>query len=216
MTLLIGSTAQEVDVAEHLSAEVADLYDNATALIVVDMQNDFAHPDGGLYVAEGEETIPVINQHVEAARGLGAHVVWTQDWHPEATPHFAKDGGIWPTHCVQGTWGADFHGDLIVGEAVVQKGTAGEDGYSAFTTQHPESGEKRATGLHDLLRERGIRTTVIVGLAQDVCVKETVLDARRLGYEVFVPTGATRPVNLQPGDGEAALEAMSDAGARII
>lgn len=201
---------------EQISSEVVRLYDSATALIVVDMQNDFAHPDGGLYVVEGEKTVPVINDHVEVARDRGALVVWTQDWHPETTPHFAKDGGIWPTHCVQGTWGADFHDELIVGGPVVQKGTGGEDGYSAFTMQHPGSGEKNATGLHDLLAERGIRFTVVVGLAQDVCVKETVLDALRLGYEVAVPTAATRPVNLQPGDGDAALEAMTGAGARIL
>lgn len=201
---------------EQISSEVVRLYDSATALIVVDMQNDFAHPDGGLYVVEGEKTVPVINDHVEVARDRGALVVWTQDWHPETTPHFAKDGGIWPTHCVQGTWGADFHDELIVGGPVVQKGTGGEDGYSAFTMQHPGSGEKNATGLHDLLAERGIRSTVVVGLAQDVCVKETVLDALRLGYEVAVPTAATRPVNLQPGDGDAALEAMTGAGARIL
>lgn len=201
---------------ELVGSGLARLYDGATALIVVDMQNDFAHPDGGLYVVDGEKTVPVVNDHVEAARDRGALVVWTQDWHPETTPHFAKDGGVWPTHCVRGTWGADFHDDLLVGDNVVRKGTGGEDGYSAFTVQDPESGEKLATGLHDLLLQREIRSTVVVGLAQDVCVKETVLDARRLGFEALVPTAATRPVNLQPGDGDAALEAMRTAGARIL
>ena len=201
---------------EQGSSGLAGLYDEATALIVVDMQNDFAHPEGGLYVVEGEKTVPVINEHVEAARARGALVVWSQDWHPETTPHFAKDGGIWPTHCVRDTWGADFHDDLVVGDPVVRKGVGGEDGYSAFTVQDTESGDRIATGLHDLLLEREIRATVVVGLAQDVCVKETVLDARRLGYQAVVPTAATRPVNLQPGDGDAALEAMRGAGARIL
>lgn len=191
-------------------------YDDVTALVVVDMQNDFAHPDGGLYVPGGAAIVPTVNEVIRAAHAGGAFVVYTQDWHPETTPHFAKDGGIWPTHCVQGTWGAGFHEELEVLGPVVQKGVSGEDGYSGFTVQHPVNGQTRSTALDDLLRKRGIRRLVVVGLAQDVCVKETVLEARSLGYEVAVPRGGTRPVNLSPGDGEAALRAMSDAGARVV
>jgi nicotinamidase/pyrazinamidase len=191
-------------------------YDRATALVVLDVQNDFAHPDGNLYVSGGEQIIPAINDQVAAARGGGAFVVYTQDWHPESTPHFEKDGGIWPTHCVQGTWGAAFHADLDVDGPVVQKGTGGEDGYSGFTVEHPATGERRPTDLDTLLRERDVRTLVVVGLCQDVCVKDTVLDAARLGYRVSVLTAATRPVNLHPGDGEAALRTMADVGAQIV
>ena len=191
-------------------------YDEATALVVVDVQNDFAHPDGGLYVSGGEEIIPAINDEVRAAQRNGALVIYTQDWHPETTPHFAKDGGIWPTHCVQETWGAGFHEDLEVLGAVVRKGTGGEDAYSGFTMQHPVNGETSATGLDDLLKQRAIQKLVVVGLAQDVCVKETVLEARRLGYQVTVLSEATRPVNLSPGDGQASLRAMRDSGARIL
>ncbi len=191
-------------------------YDDATALIVVDVQNDFAHPEGGLYVRGGEEIIPAVNDEVRATQSSGGLVIYTQDWHPETTPHFAKDGGIWPTHCVQGTWGARFHDDLDVVGAIVRKGTGGEDGYSGFTVQHPVNGETRTTGLDDLLKERAIQKLVVVGLALDVCVKDTVLEARSLGYQVTVLSEGTRPVNLSPGDGRAALGAMSDSGARIL
>lgn len=191
-------------------------YDDATALVVVDVQNDFAHPEGGLYVSGGEEIVPAVNDEVRVAQHSGGLVIYTQDWHPETTPHFAKDGGIWPTHCVQGTWGAGFHDDLDVSGTIVRKGTGGEDGYSGFTVQHPVNGETQATGLDDLLRQRAIQKLVVVGLAQDVCVKETVLEARSLGYQVTVLTEAMRPVNLSPGDGHASLRAMRDSGARIL
>ena len=120
-------------------------YDEHTALVVVDVQNDFADPGGSLYVREGEKVVPVINEHVEQARAKGAMIVYTQDWHPESTPHFQKDGGIWPVHCVQGTWGAELHPDLEVAGEVVRKGTGGEDGYSGFTVRDPTSGEEQQT-----------------------------------------------------------------------
>lgn len=186
------------------------------ALVVVDVQNDFAHPEGSLYVPGGEEVVARVNEEVAAARGNAALVVYTQDWHPESTPHFAKDGGAWPTHCVHDTWGAWFHDDLRVEGPVVQKGTGGEDGYSGFAERAPHGGPEQPTGLHTLLTEHNVRNLVVVGLAQDVCVQETVLDARRLGYKVIVPTEATRPVNLQPTDGEASLERMAAAGAELL
>lgn len=192
-------------------------YDAATGLVVVDVQNDFADPDGGLYVPEGEAVVPVVNDLIRSAIEAGATVVYTQDWHPERTPHFEIDGGVWPVHCVQGTWGAELHPDLTVvdGASVVRKGTSGEDGYSGFTVRDPESGEEAPTRLESLLRDRGVERVVVTGLAQDVCVKETVLDACRLGFEVVVPTDATRPVDLEPGDGKRAVDAMAEAGAAI-
>ncbi len=117
-------------------------YDSATALVVVDVQNDFADPAGSLSVKGGEAIIPVVNRQVAAARAAGARVVYTQDWHPEHTPHFAKDGGIWPDHCIQGTWGAAFHPALVVDGPVVWKGANGEDGYSGFTMRDPVSGRR--------------------------------------------------------------------------
>jgi nicotinamidase/pyrazinamidase len=89
-------------------------YDARTALLVVDVQNDFADPDGSLSVAGGIEIIPRLNGEIERATASGAPVLYTQDWHPISTPHFAKDGGIWPVHCVAETWGAAFHPDLVV------------------------------------------------------------------------------------------------------
>jgi len=191
-------------------------YDPETALIVVDVQNDFAHPEGSLYVKGGEEVVPVANREVERALEGGALVVYTQDWHPETTPHFQKDGGVWPVHCVQGTWGATFHPDLEVKGEVIRKGTGGEDGYSGFTVRDPRTGEESPTGLADLLRGRGITKVVVLGLATDYCVKETAIDAARLGFATRVLREGIRAVDLQPGDGERALEAMREAGAEIV
>ncbi|HWO70262.1 MAG TPA: isochorismatase family protein [Actinomycetota bacterium] len=191
-------------------------YDPETALIVVDVQNDFAHPEGSLYVKGGEEVVPVVNREVERALEGGALVVYTQDWHPGSTPHFQKDGGIWPVHCVQDTWGAAFHPDLEVKGEVIRKGTGGEDGYSGFTVRDPRTGEESPTGLADLLRGRGITKVVVVGIATDYCVKETAIDAVRLGFATQVLTEGIRAVDLQPGDGERALAAMREAGAEIV
>jgi nicotinamidase/pyrazinamidase len=193
---------------------VAD-YDSKTALIVVDVQNDFADRNGSLYVAGGENVIPLINEEAERARAAGATVVYTQDWHPGTTPHFQKDGGIWPVHCVQLTWGAEFHPELHVDGATIQKGSGGEDGYSGFSVRDPESGEEYSTELDDLLRNRGIERVVVVGLATDYCVKETALDAARLGFDTTVLADAIRAVDLQPGDGERAVQEMVAAGARV-
>src|SRR3954470_24232221 len=93
------------------------------ALLVVDVQNDLADPDGSLSVKGGEEVVQAANALVEDARRSGALVVYTQDWHPPDTPHFEKDGGIWPVHCVAGTWGAQFHPALTVAGPTVRKGT---------------------------------------------------------------------------------------------
>ncbi len=190
-------------------------YDEKTALVVVDVQNDFADPAGGLYVKGGEEVVPVINAEVDRARGAGALVVYTQDWHPETTPHFAKDGGIWPVHCVRDTWGAAFHPDLVVDGPVVRKGSHGEDGYSGFTMRDPESGQEAPTELDDLLRERDIGRLVVVGLATDYCVKATALDGLRLQYRVELLTDAVRAVDLEPGDGERALAEVRAAGGEV-
>src|SRR3989337_2296020 len=110
-------------------------YDPSTALIVVDVQNDFADPAGSLSVAGGEDVIPAIDGEIAKATVAGSLVVFTQDWHPAVTPHFENDGGIWPVHCVAGTWGASLHADLVAAEDAprVRKGANGEDGYSGFT-----------------------------------------------------------------------------------
>lgn len=189
-------------------------YHGRTGLVVVDVQNDFAAPGGSLYVRGAEEAITAINREILWARAAGAVLVYTQDWHPDRTPHFAQDGGVWPVHCVAGSPGAAFHTALEVhaGAPVVRKGTGGEDGYSAFSVRHPHSGERSSTALEAELRDRGVQQLVIVGLATDYCVKETGLDAVRLGFEATVVLDAVRAVNLEAGDGERALAALRGAG----
>lgn len=192
-------------------------YDPKTALVIVDVQNDFADPAGSLYVRGGETIIDAINAEIERASAAGALLVYTQDWHPSSTPHFEKDGGIWPVHCVADTWGAAFHPRLNVREDAIfiRKGSGGEDGYSAFSVRDPATGETAPTQLEAALRERGIERIVIAGLATDYCVKETALDGRRLGFGVTILRDAVRAVDLQPGDGDRALEAVRAAGADI-
>lgn len=187
-------------------------YDPRTALVVVDLQNDFADPAGGLSVAGGADVVPLVNGEIASARLAGALVVYTQDWHPESTPHFAKDGGIWPVHCVGGTWGAELHPDVVVDGPRVRKGENGEDGYSGFTMRDPQSGETIPTPLEALLREHGIERVVVCGLATDYCVKATALDAARLGFETYLLVDAIRAVDLAPGDGERAIDEMRAAG----
>jgi nicotinamidase/pyrazinamidase len=191
-------------------------YDPETALIVVDVQNDFAHPDGSLYVREGEAVVPIANEQTAAAVEAGSLIVSTQDWHPASTPHFEKDGGLWPVHCVQGSWGAMFHSDLHIAGEVVRKGTRGEDGYSAFSVRDPQSGDTAPTTLQSLLEAHGIRRIVICGLATDFCVVETVTDARELGYPVAVLRDGVRAVDRKAGAGDRALRRMGDAGADLV
>ena len=177
----------------------------AHALLIVDFQNDFT-PGGALAVREGDVIAPRIN----ALAGSGNYdlVVATRDWHPPGHGSFVAQGGPWPEHCVQGTPGAELHPDLdrALVDVVVDKGQdPGTEGYSGF----------EATGLGDLLRERGIDRVTVVGLATDYCVKNTALDALRDGFGVTVDSSAARPVDVEVGDGERALEAVRAAGGAI-
>jgi nicotinamidase/pyrazinamidase len=179
------------------------------------VQNDFADPGGSLSVRGGLDVVREVNAEVAAATAAGAPVFYTQDWHPADTPHFAKDGGTWPVHCVQGTWGAQLHPDLTVTGEVVRKGEHGEDGYSGFSMKDPVSGEVVPTRLAGLLRDAGAERLVVVGLATDYCVRASVLDALKRGYKVTVLREGVRPVDVQPGDGDRALAAMRAAGAVV-
>lgn len=192
-------------------------YDDRTALVVVDLQNDFADPAGSLSVSGGEGIVPRVNQAVRDAGAGGALVVATQDWHPESTPHFEKDGGVWPVHCVAGTWGAEFHPafELPADAPRVRKGSNGEDGYSGFTMRDPASGRETPTELEGMLRDRGIQRVVVCGLATDYCVKATTLDAARLGFGTELLADAVAAVNLEPEDGERAVSAMVEAGVTL-
>jgi nicotinamidase/pyrazinamidase len=167
-------------------------------------------------VAGGAEVVPVVNREVARARAAGALVAYTQDWHPESTPHFAKDGGIWPVHCVAGSWGAELHPSLIVDGPIVRKGSSGEDGYSGFTMRDPTTGIEVPTALEALLEAQGIRRVVVAGLATDYCIKATALDAIRLGHPTSVLTGAIRAVDLAVGDGDRALAELAAAGVQIL
>jgi nicotinamidase/pyrazinamidase len=191
-------------------------YDPRTALVVVDVQNDFADPGGNLYVRGGQEVVPVINDEIQKAQAAGAPVFYTADWHPESSTHFAKDGGIWPVHCVAETWGAEFHPDLIVDGPVVRKGANGEDGYSGFTMRDPLSERAIPTELSGLLRERGVTRLVVCGLATDYCVKSTALDALAEGFAVRLLLDAVRSVDLQEGDGVRALGEVEGAGGALV
>lgn len=172
-------------------------YDAATALIVVDMQNDFGHPDGSLFVEGGDTLVQGINSEIASARAAGGVIVLTQDWHPATTPHFIDDGGVWPTHCVAGTWGAELIDGLDpdhAASAVIRKGTNGEDGYSAFSMREPGGDIDIPTGLAGLLRERAIERVIVCGLATDVCVSATALSSAAAGFETTVLWASSRPV----------------------
>ena len=190
-------------------------YSSGTALVVVDVQNDFADPAGSLAVPGGPDVVRAANAEIEAATTAGAPVLYSQDWHPPDTPHFAKDGGTSPVHCVQGTWGADLHPDLLVRGEVVRKGEHGEDGYSAFSMRDPLTERVLQTRLAQLLRDAGAERLVVVGLATDYCVRATALDARVLGWPVVVPWSAVAAVDLEPGDGERTREELVRAGVVI-
>ena len=190
-------------------------YSPRTALVVVDVQNDFADPAGSLSVAGGVEVVAATNALVEQAVAAGAPVLYTQDWHPADTPHFEKDGGVWPVHCVQDTWGAQLHPHLDVRGEVVRKGEHGEDGYSGFTMKDPVSGASVPTPLAGMLRDRGVEELVVVGLATDYCVRATALEGRELGWPVVVPWAGVRAVDREPGDGERTREELQAAGVTV-
>lgn len=172
------------------------------ALLVVDVQNDFC-PDGALAVAEGDAIIPVINAWMPRF----ATVVASRDWHPANSVHFTN----WPPHCIAGTYGAQFRTGLDTGRflLVLDKGTDNaDDGYSAF--------EATSEDFESWLRGRGIEMLYVCGLATDYCVLRTVLDACRLGFGVTVIGDAIAAVEVNPGDGQRAQEAMEAAGARFV
>ncbi len=199
-----------------MSATERPEYEDGTALLVVDVQNDFADENGSLYVQGGEQVVPIINREIDRAQAAGIPVVYTMDWHPPETPHFAKYGGKWPVHCVRETWGAELHPDLEVVGEVIHKATGEEDGYSGFSVEDLPTGERRETGLEQMLRDRGVEHVVIAGLATDYCVKETGLDAIRKGFDTEVLTNATRAVEVEPGDGDRALREIEHAGVTLV
>lgn len=197
-----------------------------SALLIVDVQNDFL-PGGALAVDHGDKIVPVINGLQEQFD----FIVATQDFHPAehgsfAANHADKSEGemidlnglqqiLWPVHCVQGTEGAEFHEELnpVKWKAIFQKGKNPEvDSYSGFF----DNARRGDTGLGDFLQNEGIMTVFVTGLAQDYCVKFTALDAVSLGFKTYLITDATKAVNLNPEDGEMALDEMKSAGVKLI
>jgi nicotinamidase/pyrazinamidase len=177
----------------------------AEALLIVDFQNDFT-PGGALGVEGGDEIAGRLNEL--ASDALFEFVVATRDWHPPDHGSFREQGGIWPVHCVAGTEGAELHPGLDRSrvDAVVDKGQdVGADGYSGF----------EATLLEELLRARGVDDLTIGGIATDYCVKNTALDALRLGFRVTVDSSAVRAVEVSGGDGERALDEIRAAGGAV-
>jgi len=196
------------------------------ALILVDIQNDFV-PGGALAVPRGDEVVPAANRLQEKFE----LVVATQDWHPRdhgsfAANHPGKKVGdvielnglpqiLWPVHCVQDTPGAAFVAGLQTAKVarIFQKGTDPDiDSYSGFF----DNGHRKATGLGEYLKSKGVTDVYVCGLATDYCVKFTALDARQLGFNSYLVEDASRGVELKPGDAAAALEEMRRAGVRVI
>jgi nicotinamidase/pyrazinamidase len=178
------------------------------ALLVVDMQRDFL-PGGALGVAGAPGILERVNACLVRFAAAARPIFASRDWHPADHRSFASQGGPWPPHCVAHTPGAEFAQGLRLppGTGVVSKGCeAGCEGYSAF--DH--------TDLHHRLRYQSVRRLFVVGLATDYCVLASVLDARRLGYEVIVVADAVAAVQREAGDGERALKRMRDAGASTV
>ena len=179
------------------------------ALLIVDCQNDFLPPEGALAVIDGDRIIPVLNQWIRSFEGKGLPVIATRDWHPKNHSSFKEFGGPWPAHCVQGTRGAEFPEGLHLSEEaiIVSKGTSPDrDEYSGFDR----------TGLKALLKKKGVKRLFIGGLATDYCVKATVLDALKLGFEVVVIKDAIKGVDVRPGDSKQAMKEMEEQGAVFI
>lgn len=197
-----------------------------TALLIVDVQNDFL-PGGALGVKDGDKILPVINKLLSHPFDA---VIATKDWHPKDHESFAETHGkkvnevidlygldqiLWPVHCVQGTQGAEFsknwnHNKV---QKVFHKGTDKHlDSYSAFY----DNGHKQSTGLHEYLQSKAIKNIYIAGLTTDYCIKYSVTDALKLGYNIFVVIDACKPVNLLPEDEEKALQEMLHEGAHVI
>jgi nicotinamidase/pyrazinamidase len=175
------------------------------ALLIIDFQNDFC-PGGALAVEGGDEIAEPIRRLVESGR-FGT-IVATRDWHPADHASFQREGGPWPVHCVQGTPGAELHesmGDVHL-DAVVDVGREREDeGYSGFENSQ----------LAEILRERSVDRVAVCGLATDYCVRASTLDAVKEGFDATLVEDAVRPVDVEPGDGERAIEEMREAGAKV-
>ena len=180
----------------------------SSALIIVDVQNDFL-PGGALPVPNGDQVIVPLNNYIRVFRERNLPIIATRDWHPENHISFKNRGGPWPPHCIKNTWGAEFPKELTLPSDVIIISKAfreDEEAYSGF----------QGTNLDNVLKELGVDRLFIGGLATDYCVKATVLDALRLGYQVMLLLDAIRGVDVNPGDSEKAIREMISSGAIAI
>jgi len=183
-----------------------------SALLIVDMQNDFC-PGGALPVSEGDMIVPRLNAYIRLFRKLGRPILASRDWHPPQTTHFVTQGGPWPPHCIQDTPGARFHPDLALpaDALLVSKGMgADEDAYSAFQAR-----DDQGRPLADRLRTLRVEHLYVGGLALDYCVKASALDAITQGLGATLLVDATRAVNIQPHDAELAVEELVRSGVEL-
>ena len=178
---------------------------NNSAIIAVDIQNDFC-PGGALPVPDGDAVVYSMNLYITKFSKMGLPVYFTRDWHPQNHISFKTNGGIWPEHCVQETYGAELHKKLLIPSraVIISKGISPDnDGYSGF----------EETDLDKRLKAKNIRQLFIGGLATDYCVKSTVLDALHAGFDVVFLSDASKGVDVNPGDSEQAIDEMLREGA---
>ena len=197
-----------------------------SALLVIDIQNDFCE-GGALAVKDANSIIPVVNKLIDYFKNIDSFIIATKDWHPINHRSFAinscKEIGefgeleglpqvFWPIHCVQDTFGSEFHSDLLPIENIIYKGQDFlVDSYSGFF----DNGKIHKTDLDKILKENEIKTLYVVGLATDYCVKYSVLDALTLGYNVFLIEDAIKGVNLSENDSQKAIDEMIVAGTKL-
>ncbi|MEM1514461.1 MAG: nicotinamidase [Candidatus Bathyarchaeia archaeon] len=178
------------------------------ALIIIDVQVDFC-PGGALPVPDGDKVVPVLNEYIRKFEAASALIVATRDWHPPNHISFRDQGGPWPPHCIQGTRGAEFHPDIRLpkGTIIISKATDPfKEAYSGF----------EGTDLATKLRGAGIKRVFVGGLATEYCVKSTVLDAIKCGFETFLLKDAVRGIDANSGDIEKAIKEMLEEGAKDI
>lgn len=182
----------------------------STALLIIDVQNDFL--EGAVLAARNTKTlIEPLNQFITAAMDSGYHFFFTRDWHPSNHCSFNSQGGPWPPHCIQGTFGAKFADGLIIPASsqmidIETDPVRANMTYSAFEN----------TSLLEDLKSKHITEVIATGIATEYCVASTVIDALRYGFPVTVIRDLVRPINLNPGDDNKALLDMSIAGAHVI
>ena len=194
--------------ALNLGIELKIKVGRKDALIIVDVQKDFC-PGGALPVPEGDKIIPNLNKYVEIFRKNGGKIYATRDWHPENHISFKEHGGLWPKHCVQGTEGAEFHPNLKLPEdaVIISKGTDPlREAYSGF----------EGTDLKKKLKQEGIVRVFVGGLATEYCVKNTVLDAIKFGFETVLLMDAIKGIDLKPSDSRKAIDEMVKKGVKTV